>query len=741
MGTLTPAPSRADALRYAPPHEPAVRRGAEVAQAFGFGRRYDLTLPVNDVFSAQNRAAIPRVQSALAVLPGVSGVAGPAGLLSLEQDAAGHLTASPTLRTAAGIEDADEVVRQRLLRRSDALGWFVPRSGTGLRLLVDTDQPERVRRASEHAATPTGLVLTGGAAPVSAWWPDPGRAPGPLVPLGPSPWSILPAWPLLPLGVAGFVALLPLLVTALLARPTRERALFAAGAAGLAGMMPGLAAPVGALQRYGVAAGAIVAATFLVLAGLGRWLRARRAAPVLAPVRRRVPAVVFVAAVAAATAAFDTWPRVTMGTQLWRDTTTFLVSVRGDLEAPVVLREVRRLTEFLRAEPGVEDAWSIADLFAGVERGVDDVPAIPATPEAVRAILAAARGDAAVRLELSPDHRESLVGVRFDEGAGVDRLRVLEHLETYLARELRRNLLAVDVADRRLPAGVRAFGRGVLAADARERVLRICARAGRNLGEDERAAIERGLREAVLLPSVDRPRLTTDVSRELVAFFDEAVPDDRPDSRARAAERRRLSEVLARLPNDATVTEVSHAVGDAWTGHVPRAKLAAWTEDLARRLARARHRRIADGNFKRILYGADLPTEGVLSEEVRDATLEAMGSVAGTPVPAGTPGASSLDAVAIGGVAFDRALSSAWLPLLGRGVVVSLLLTTLLLVLLGGLRGLAWAPVAVTPVAPLVIVPALAGAPIGLLFVAVLAGALASGAAFAVVITPGRRDP
>ena len=92
----------------------------------------------------------------------------------------------------------------------------------------------------------------------------------------------------------------------------------------------------------------------------------------------------------------------------------FFVSVRGELDEPVVLREIRRVTDHLREQPGVANAWSVADLFMGVTLEGDEASRIPDDPEQVRRILVQARTDPAVRLELAGDHREALIAVRFD---------------------------------------------------------------------------------------------------------------------------------------------------------------------------------------------------------------------------------------------------------------------------------------------------------------------------------------
>ena len=59
-------------------------------------------------------------------------------------------------------------------------------------------------------------------------------------------------------------------------------------------------------------------------------------------------------------------PSLRVGTRQWAAAPMFFVSVRAEMDEPVVLREVRRVTDELRDQPGVANAWSVADLFAGV---------------------------------------------------------------------------------------------------------------------------------------------------------------------------------------------------------------------------------------------------------------------------------------------------------------------------------------------------------------------------------------
>jgi hypothetical protein len=388
----------------------------------------------------------------------------------------------------------------------------------------------------------------------------------------------------------------------------------------------------------------------------------------------------------------------------------------------------------------VAHAWSVADLFSAVPVAGDEVAGIPAAPELTHAVLARARGDAAVRLELSADHQEALVGVRLDGEAGVDRLDVVTRLDRYLATDARRALLRVDVSEARHPAPTRALGRGLLAADAWERVLRICARSGRNLDDAQIATVDRVTRQAASLPIATPRRLKEEIAVEVGRFLEQVALAERQAAPPRTADRQRLVDDLAAGGAEVPVAEISASLAQVYGRRVSPAALRARAVELRARLGRVWRQHAARINEREMLFGADLPTEGVLSEEVRDATREAMGPIVGLPVAAGVPGARPVQAVPVGGAPSDRALSQAWPPRLRLGLGGAAMVAALLLGAIGGLRALAWWPLALAPAALLVLVPVVGAVPVGLPYLAVLAGALAGGMAFAVAYAPGRRD-
>jgi len=655
-------------------------------------------------------------------------VFGPGQLVDLAIDEAGRVSGRPVLQRGSGEgEGEDEAARRRVVRRADALGWFLSPDGSRVRFLVDADDPGALRQPLERAIASSGLQLlhaAGAHLGGEALWPDPDDPD--------ARWAssfFAAVWTLVALGSGRW------LLRALGRYPRRRRWLViaAAGAGAAALFALGDVAPVRALAWRG-------AGVALLSAALGLVGDAPAALPGtqhrLAP---RPSVLLILAASVLVVAAARLAPRVPIGTQQWRRTPFMFVSVRGDLEQPVVLREVRRLSDFLRAQPGVANAWSVADLFFGVALPGDQVARVPDAVEDARRLLVQARADPAVALEIAPDHREGLVVIRFDDDAPADRLQIHDRLAHYLRTELHTALLSVDVTDPHLPPATRAVGRGMLASDAAERIVRICARSGRPLNDAEVASVERVARQAALVPAADFGKLRAEVAAEVRGFL-QAPGDGRGAINLGAAERARLADGLAALSPDATVEDLravlaAHAELRAAAGE---SRLGALLPALRYRLAQVRLRHAARINFRTMLYGADLPTEGMLSDEVRSATLDAMGWVAGIPVAAGTPGALRLDAMVIGGAANDRALSDFLRPALRAGALLAALALAILLVAAGRGRGLLWLPVGLSPAAVVLIAPSLFGEPVGVLFLSFLAGALAGGSVWAVALAARR---
>ena len=460
LGTvlLVPALSRPVAAGeggFAPPDSAETRRGLSVAERFDLGHRFVLTMDVANAFSAQNQAAIARAEAHIAAIPGVQQVIGPARLLSFTVDRAGQVTAAP-LRPHVEGGDAAELER-RLGLRADATGWFVSTDGSTIRLLIDTVDPARVQRPIEAAVADSGLVLLDGVVGRAPLWPDPERDAagfGRHVPL---------EWALLLLAV-------PFLAVVIEARPVSRRAWLCVLGAASTTALPGVTAPVSGLRWYALMIGGTAAALLVVVLLVdGVVRRLRGGAQVQAPGRRAPLPLVVLSLLVLAVAGIQA-PRLRMDTGLWSQTPLFFIDVRADLTEPVVLRELRRLTDLLRAEPGIDEAWSVADLFGGVP--LPDVvwEGIPTDPQAARAILKRALADPAVALEVTPDLREALIAIRLDPEAGLTPAQVRRRVTALLKTRLRPAVLRLDVTDPTTPYAARALGRGMLAEGAIERV-------------------------------------------------------------------------------------------------------------------------------------------------------------------------------------------------------------------------------------------------------------------------------
>ena len=156
------------------------------------------------------------------------------------------------------------------------------------------------------------------------------------------------------------------------------------------------------------------------------------------------------------------------------------------------------------------------------------------------------------------------------------------------------------------------------------------------------------------------------------------------------------------------------ALATAYGARMPDTILRTSADTLARRVAAVRRRHVARTNFKDMLYGAQLPTEGVLADEVRSATLEAMGPVVGVPAAVDNPAALKLDLVPVGGAPNDRSLSQRWRRALAVGAGAAAGLLAILLVMVGGPLGLLALPLGLAPLAAAIAPAALLGEPVGL---------------------------
>ena len=714
LAMVSPARAADNAFAWAPPHAAAVVRGQQSGARFGLVGLTEIEVEVDDLYDAANRQALGLAERRLAAVPGVRAVFGPAGLLDVTVDPSGKPSARPVLARGQS-ESEGEAARQRIVRRADALGWFLTENGRRVRFLVDAPDFERVEPALAKALTESGLgVLPApGGLETRPLWPDPRRHRARFLPLG---FAALWAFFVM---VAARRAHFPL------GRRRGSRALAAAAAAAA----PFVLVPVSGVRLAGALAA--LGAAAIALTGA----RARDAAPAAqgaARPRFLRPVLWISAALVLEVAALS--PRLRVGTRQWSAAPMFFVSLHGDLDEPIVLRELRRFADDLRAQPGVANAWSIADLFLGVTFEGQEANGIPDDPEELRRILVQARTDPAVRLELSADRRETLIGVRFEDDPTVDRLAIVAHAERYIQRELRHSLARIDLSAASTSPVARLVGAGILADDARDRVLRICARSGRTLNTAEALSVERVARAAALIPAADPPRLEAEVADAVRNF---ATHHPWPLS---AAEVERLILGANALAVDAPPDDVRAVVTAVYGARLPEPMLNATAAALGRRVAAVQKRHTARLDFKEMLYGADLPTEGVLADEVRSATLEAAGPVVGIPVAAEVAEAFKLDAQPIGGAPNDLALSELWNRALRAGLISAAAVLAILLVLVGGTPALSSLPLAFAPLAAAMAPSAILREPVGLPTLSFFAGSLVGGALLALIVTPSRRE-
>ncbi|HVX94709.1 MAG TPA: hypothetical protein VHK47_07365, partial [Polyangia bacterium] len=152
-------PARAaDTFAWTPAGDWTVARGREVAERFDLLHLVEVTVAVDDAYSSANREALAAAERRLAAVPGVRRVYGPSRLLDLALDASGRATARRVLARGASESDGEEA-RQRVVRRADALGWFLSPNGREVRFFVDVDDFARVRAGVAQALASSGLGL------------------------------------------------------------------------------------------------------------------------------------------------------------------------------------------------------------------------------------------------------------------------------------------------------------------------------------------------------------------------------------------------------------------------------------------------------------------------------------------------------------------------------------------------------------------------------------------------------
>jgi len=714
LALVGPARAADDAFAWTPAHAPAVVRGRQSGARFGLVGLTEIEVEVDDLYDAANRQALGLAEERLAAVPGVRAVFGPAGLLDVTVDASGKPSARPVLARGES-ESEGEAARQRIVRRADALGWFLTENGRRVRFLVDAPDFKGVEPQLAKALAESGLGMLPSPEGLETrpLWPDPRRHWARFLPLG---FAVLWAFFLM---VAARRAHFPL------GRRRISRALAAAAAAAA----PFILVPVAGVRLAGALAG--LGAAAIALTGRRSPDTTPDGVSVARP-RFLRPVLWISAALALEIAVLS--PRLRVGTRQWSAAPMFFVSLRGDLDEPVVLREVRRFADDLRGQPGVANAWSIADLFLGVTFEGQEANGIPDDPEELRRILVQARTDPAVRLELSADRREALIGVRFDDDPTVDRLAIVAHAERYIQRELRHALARVDLSAGSTSPVARLVGAGILADDARDRIQQICARSGRTLNRAEALSVERVARAAALIPAADPPRLEGEVAEAVRNF---AAHHPWPLT---SPEVQRLILGANALALDATPDDVRRVVASVYGARLPEPMLNATATALAHRISAVQKRHTARLDFKEMLYGADLPTEGVLADEVRSATLEAIGPVVGIPVAAEVADALRLDAQPIGGAPNDQALSEIWNRALRAGLVSAAAMIAILLVLVGGTPALSSLPLAFAPLAAALAPSAILREPVGLPTLSFYAGALVGGTLLALIVTPSRQE-
>ena len=531
----------AGTFSWAPLDSPAVARGREVAARFDQESLFEISVEVNNAFALDNRRAIAVAEEELRRIPGVRRVFGPAQLADLAVDGRGRVSVRRVLERG-GSEGDDEAVRQRVVRRADALGWFLAPDGSRVRFLIDVD-PNLVARGAVARSDRARDRLVGAAAALRL-----GRARRRRRALaraqrrgrraGARP-VVAGACVLLALGAGSLAA-----ATARAVGPRALSARTAAAGGRRRGRRRGRAAdPVRgrAGARRGLARGG----------GRGGG-GGRSASSAIGPATRRRAGA---AAGAAAARGRDRARRRAGGRGGAAGAARAHRHAAVAPHAVPVRERARRLRAAGRAARGAPPGRLPARAARRRQRLVGRGSLLRDRARRRRR-EPRARVGGRDRRAARPGARRSGggagAGARPPRGAGRRALRrrsagrspaIYDRLERYLRTELRSALIEVDLADPHLPLATRLLGKGVLAGDARERIVRICARSGRPLNDGEIASVERFTRQAAMLPAADLDKLKLEIAAVLRDFL-QGGARAAARSRSRAGERTRLADEL-----------------------------------------------------------------------------------------------------------------------------------------------------------------------------------------------------
>ena len=138
------------------------------------------------------------------------------------------------------------------------------------------------------------------------------------------------------------------------------------------------------------------------------------------------------------------------------------VWLSGDFDDPSTLRELGRLCDFARAQPGVAQVESVLLPLRVADDGMDGMPVLPWKRQQAGNLFLLVSGQAGIGQLITPERRDALVQIRLRG----DPTQAMAHLEAFVRDELRRQPrppTRADVAER-LAWMSQAWGRGVPAA-------------------------------------------------------------------------------------------------------------------------------------------------------------------------------------------------------------------------------------------------------------------------------------